>query len=288
MGLLRLAGVAVAIGATAAGVISFTHDTTPASMSLGPSAPIAQSATVVGACDVTGVDVSYDTTYSTERHGYFVDKIDVSEISSPSCDTAMLTVGLKDEDGDSLGSVTGPVIGASTTLDIETDPDAALVYDVDVVLDGGYTPWPTACNGLTFQNIQVGTLSDDELAGVNPRSDLLYGLAGADRLESLQGDDCLDGGDGSDTIVSGNGNSVLFAGAGNDSMTAGNGNNKIFPGSGTNTIVVGSGKNVIDASQGDNTITMGSTGKTKVNGADAEDKCFVVSGGKPPKPAVCA
>ena len=76
--------------------------------------------------------------------------------------------------------------------------------------------------GDIFQGIEsvVGSDFDDKLTG-DANTNYLYGQAGADTINTADGDDWAYGGDGKDSIKTGNGNDQLYGGAGTDVLDGG-------------------------------------------------------------------
>lgn len=269
--------VPIGLGAVAlAGFVASTSPVDPGDPNLDSLERIVQQAPAQAICDVDGVDVSYHTAYRSDPdHGYDVVDVVVSDVTWPSCSPARLNVALtligatasaqiaKLADASGAVVLNGPAstaTEATVTVPVRIPPsadlaDAADAMSVAIQLEGGTTPIPNECNGMRFAKIQVGTLGDDTLTGSNPAGDLIYGLQGADKITSLQGDDCVntqaeDSGD--DTVRLGNGVNVVTTGDGDDTIAVGNGSkNKISSGGGDDRITVGNGKsNVIHGGAG--------------------------------------
>jgi hypothetical protein len=266
---LGIGGVAVA--SFVAGISPNTAD----APTLDSIERVVQGAPAQAICDVDGVDVSYHTAYrSAPDHGYDVVDVVIEDVNWPSCSPARLRVALDLDGANASGDIAklsdasssyvlnGTATEATVTLPVRIPPaddlaDAADAMSVAVELEGGTTPIPTACAGMKFNRIQVGTLGNDSLTGTNPSGDLIYGLEGADTITSLQGDDCVDtdaDDTAGDTVTLGNGANVVSTGAGADTIKVGNGSkNKISAGAGNDSITVGNGKgNVIDGGLGIN------------------------------------
>lgn len=253
---IGLAGVLAGVGALV------TSSGSPAAPDLSTVRPVVQSQSVDGACDVDGVGVNFSTEHRDAPSRYVVTDVGLTGVS-PTCEGAWITVALTGPtSNDTLGSTTVPYAGSSMTLATTYEPNAADITGTAVTLDGGKTPVPTECAGLDFRTIQVGTLEGERIEGTNPGGDLIYGLDGDDEIVSLQGNDCLHGGAGADRITAGNGDNVVISGGGGGTITVGNGRNVIYLGTGADVVY------------------MGNAGKTRIQGAEPDDLCYVVSGKK--------
>lgn len=228
----------------------------------------AQSTSGVGSCDVTGVGVGYTTAWAaTLAPGRFVvSAATVDAIQQPSCQGATLTVRLRHTDAATQQSsdvaVAHAVVGSSPvqTLAFATPPDAAVVNDVHVELDGGYTPVPPECEALKLTNIVLGTTGDDTIDD-SKGGNLIYTLTGVDSVTTGGRGDCIVGGPGnkrimgaagSDVVLLGDGVNVVDGGAGADVLKVGNGNGNVLNGgNGEDELYVGTGTgNVLDGGAG--------------------------------------
>ena len=106
-------------------------------------------------------------------------------------------------------------------------------------------PTPPECEGMTFDEVLVGTPGDDVIVAGNGGA-LVFGLGGNDTLSGGNGKDCLVGGDGNDTLFGGNGKDVLLGGEGNDTLHGG----------------------------GDADVIEGGNGKDLIDGGDGIDACY--------------
>jgi Ca2+-binding RTX toxin-like protein len=262
-----------------AGLIALLTMATPTPGSLPPddlrgtpAVAGGQPQTVQGICDVDGIAVAYRSAYrSSPPLGYDVTDGVISGIAWPSCSGATLSVVVGDGSTTDRARgqltlsasnviVAGPSAVATVPLRLTaapaSPPDARWITTVGVTLDGGTTPVPPECAGMTFYSTFIGTNGDDVINGSSAKSDLIYSLEGADRIDGQQGADCvITGADAQgDTVVVGNSDNVVRTGAGPDVITAGNGVQRITSGSGNDTITVGTGKgSYLDAGPGTDT-----------------------------------
>jgi Ca2+-binding RTX toxin-like protein len=77
-------------------------------------------------------------------------------------------------------------------------------------------------------------------------NDIIYGGAGTDRLYGEKGDDIINAGAGGNLLDGGPGNDVLAGGAGNDLMVGGSGNDQLLSGLGSTIMEGGTGSNSFD------------------------------------------
>jgi signal peptidase I len=106
-------------------------------------------------------------------------------------------------------------------------------------------PTPSECEGMTFDEIIVGTSGDDTIKAGDGAA-LVFGLGGNDTIQGGNGKDCLDGGDGNDTLAGGNGKDVLLGGEGDDTIYG----------------------------DGDGDVIQGGNGKDLLNGGAGTDACY--------------
>ena len=212
----RLAGLALAGGLAAAIVAAGP----PPPTELEPVA--AKQPVGEGACDATGVTVSYRVAYDATTPGYRTTHVTVGDIDSH-CDDAVLHLVLQGDGPDPLGELSydlGP--DDTPTATVEMSVIAADLVGVHVDLVGGELPIPPECNGLTLDQVVWLTLGGDDHPAVN-HGTALFGLSGNDVLRGGNNGDCVDAGSGDDAVTGGNGNDVLIGGPGADRLDGGNG-----------------------------------------------------------------
>jgi Ca2+-binding RTX toxin-like protein len=131
----------------------------------------------------------------------------------------------------------------------------------------------------------IGTESNDLLAGIAGRDNIIFGLDGNDTINTLfSGNDRIDGGDGDDSIISGAGDDIIEGGSGNDFINSGSGNNRVNGGEGNDFIISEEGANEIRGGDGDDRIG-GGAGPSRLFGDDGNDNVFgsfaddILSGG---------
>jgi len=148
-----------------------------------------------------------------------------------------------------------PLVVQYTDVDYTVGPDEItflgpnpfeLVFDpVDEPID------PRFPQDLFFPSPQtgrliIGTEGPDDLTGITPFGDTIWGLGGDDTLAGLGGGDTIEGGTGNDTLVGGGndtlvggGNDTVFGEAGNDVIIGGTGegDDVLNGGPGTDTVV---------------------------------------------------
>jgi Ca2+-binding RTX toxin-like protein len=93
-------------------------------------------------------------------------------------------------------------------------------------------------SGVAYAAVIKGTPGDDESLDGTPRSDTIYGYAGADGLRGYGAGDTLDGGRGGDLIRGMAGGDLLLAGGGRDTIFGQRGADRANGGSGSDTIRV--------------------------------------------------
>lgn len=138
---------------------------------------------------------------------------------------------------------------------VDTLNMSTVITDQNINLVTGDTNFPSEV--LTgFENIILGS-----------GNDTVTGTAGANLIDTGNGDDTIAAGDGNDTILAGAGNDTIDAGGGDDIIEAGAGNDviistnlsgadRIFAGSGNDTIT-SSGEATVFAEAGDDTVFAG-------------------------------
>ena len=142
-----------------------------------------------------------------------------------------------------------PLVVQYTDVDYTVGPDEItflgpnpfeLVFDpVDEPID------PRFPQDLFFPSPQtgrliIGTEGPDDLTGITPFGDTIWGLGGDDTLAGLGGGDTIEGGTGNDTLVGG-GNDILDGGTGNDTVFGEAGNDVIIGGTGEGDDVLNGG-----------------------------------------------
>ena len=98
-----------------------------------------------------------------------------------------------------------------------------------------------------------GTNENDAINGAATR-DVIYALAGDDRVRANDGADVVFGGAGIDNISGGPRNDVLYGNIGNDIMTGGSGNDDLNGGGGNDTLTGNVGMDDLYGAAGDDTI----------------------------------
>lgn len=111
-------------------------------------------------------------------------------------------------------------------------------------------------DGLNGNDELYGETGNDELFGFNG-NDELDGGSGSDTLFGEDGNDFLSGGNGIDTLLGGDGNDFLLGGDGFDYLFGSFGNDVIYGNRGSDSIEGGSGFDQIVGGAGDDTITGG-------------------------------
>jgi hypothetical protein len=188
--------------------------------------------------------------------------------------TLNLLVG-GDTDGDGKLDIEDNCPAIANADQADTDGDA-----IGDACDASPHDAPTACAGMTFDSVLVGTSGNDNLNGGNGR-DLIFALGGNDRVEGGNGDDCIVGGPGDDTLLGNNGNDRILGGTGNDSLHGGNGNDQLEGGEGNDTLkgdngndqaMAGSGDDSLEGGNGNDTLA-GGDGNDTAAGANGNDAC---------------
>lgn len=188
---------------------------------------------VDASCDLDGVTVSYDASYSASSPaGYKVVTATVGDIAA-TCGGAEVTVALL-AGTRSLASGTVPrATTSSVPVTFSSPPPARDVTSVSVTIAGGTTPIPDDCRSLTFDTFRSLTPAHDTLTA-SKGHDLVYGLDGNDTLRGDNKDDCLVGQDGDDQLFGDNNDDVLIGGPGDDFLDGGNGRDVCIGGPGEN------------------------------------------------------
>lgn len=186
----------------------------------------------------------------------------------------------------------------------DTLADGAEVVDAfDYIIDDGNGGRATATLSVTVTGIndtvvmtlpptQVAYEGDDadEAITTGDGDNSIFGMGGADVIQSGLGDDSLAGGAGNDSIMGGAGNNYLFGGSmdgsasegGNDTLIGGGGADHIYgnsvSGAGNDTdgedlIETGDGVNYATGAAGDDTIT-GGGGRDRIQGGADNDSLF--------------
>ena len=135
----------------------------------------------------------------------------------------------------------------------------------------------------------LGNSAGTTINGTNSNTaDTLYGGAGNDTINGLNGADILYGGTGNDILDGGSQNDTLYGGSGNDTLRGGSGNDILIGGYGADAITGGTGNDTISylslLDTGD-TITDFVTGSDKIdlsaidaNGTLAGNQAFAWGG----------
>ena len=190
-----------------------------------------------GSCQVDTAHAGYTAAFDSSLETYAVTEATISNLS-PSCQGATLTVTLDDgsADGTSAKVISGSVGEATVAF---TEPAAARdVVAINVVLEGGTTPVPEACQSMTFDHVKIGDTSDNVLEG-SPLRDLMYGIGGNNTIFGGPQNDCLVGGPGQDTLRGEAGNDVLIANGGDWNVLEGGPGHDVLIASGPNDILDG-------------------------------------------------
>lgn len=111
------------------------------------------------------------------------------------------------------------------------------------------------------------TIFDYDWGGLSTK-DIVHSLAGADQVQTGNGDDEVHGGDGADNLDGGADNDVIYGDDGNDYIQGGSGNDVLYGGAGNDTIQGQGGTNVIEGGAG-NDLLYGYSGSTTVTYANA-------------------
>ena len=100
----------------------------------------------------------------------------------------------------------------------------------------------------------MGTAGSDYLFLSGSTSDVVYGLAGDDTIQSNAGHDLVHGGEGNDSLIEWSGNDTLYGDEGNDTINGGSGNDFHYGGAGDDLIIAGTGDDFYNGGSGDDTI----------------------------------
>lgn len=130
---------------------------------------------------------------------------------------------------------------------------------------------PSECDGMTIDNVVLGTSGSDNLVGTSGR-DLILAKGGSDNVDGLGGNDCIVGGDGADNLIGGNGDDVLLGQGGADNLLGGAGGDKLYGGASSDSLK-GEGGNDILEGQGGSDAANGGAGATDACNAEAETQC---------------
>ena len=231
--------LAIAAMTVAAAAWLVQPDAQPQQLELGK-----QTVTGTGICDVTGVDVGYETAWqpSPAPGQHVVTTATVDAIQQPSCEGATLKVVLRQGATD-LGSSIA-TIGTATTQTVTFSPGtpAAPVDSVFVELAGGYTPVPPECKQIKLDSIILGTTGNDTVVDTKG-ANLVYLLTGTDTVHANGKADCIVNNDGGDHITGSNGNDVVLLTGDGNVVNAGNGEDTIYVGNGNGNVVDGGNGN---------------------------------------------
>lgn len=107
----------------------------------------------------------------------------------------------------------------------------------------------TNCNDKIKGNNKdeiIYTLAGTDRVFAKGGNDIIYGGPGTDRLYGEKGDDIITAGAGGNLLDGGDGNDVLAGGAGNDLMVGGSGNDQLLAGVGSTIMEGGTGSNSFD------------------------------------------
>ena len=107
----------------------------------------------------------------------------------------------------------------------------------------------TNCNDKIKGNNKdeiIYTLAGTDRVFAKGGNDIIYGGAGTDRLYGEKGDDIINAGAGGNLLDGGPGNDVLAGGAGNDLLVGGSGNDQLLNGLGSTVMEGGTGSNSFD------------------------------------------
>ena len=168
--------------------------------------------------------------------------------------------------------VSARYVGCETIMAAEppVDPDRGIWADVETDAGGQIT----------------GTPKSDRLFG-RAGADTLIGLAGNDELWGNHlptgtdvGTDVLDGGEGDDIVFGGRDRNLILGGPGNDQLENGIRTNAIYGGPGDDTVILrgdGRGPNLVDAGDGDDSIRASSRGAATIDCGPGRDTLEVGS-----------
>lgn len=116
----------------------------------------------------------------------------------------------------------------------------------------------------------LATDGDDRLRSRRVTGDVIFGLAGDDRLSGGTGPDCLDGGVGDDDLDGGAGKDLVRGDSGRDLVEGGAQNDEVLGGGGSDTVIGGAGTDRVDGADGDD-IVQGNAGNDLLRGGLGSD-----------------
>jgi Ca2+-binding RTX toxin-like protein len=186
----------------------------------------------------------------------------------------------------------GGGVGISDGTNYITDADTlkdflwgqADAANIDVTEAKNGTISFTDSNGVHFVVADEGTGALKGGAGAS--TDVIFGSADDNTINSGGGEDVVYGLDGNDKINGGAGNDALFGGVGNDKIDGGADNDLIFGGDGNDNLKGGTGNDEIHGEAGADTIDggagidtlYGETGRDTIKGGAGDDQIFGGSG----------
>ena len=98
-----------------------------------------------------------------------------------------------------------------------------------------------------------GSVNNDELTG-SADADIIYALAGDDRVDSGLANDIIYGDIGNDTLLGNGGDDYLFGNEGDDYLDGGDGNDIVIGGAGNDTLSGGLGKDYLLGNEGNDSL----------------------------------
>lgn len=169
--------------------------------------------------------------------------------------TTMNMIGIIAPDGSMSGTWSDNLGGGTRTGDWSTSAGNAFLLI------------PFECQGMTFDNVIIGTNGANTLNGTAGR-DLIVGKGGNDKINGLGGNDCLAGNSGADTINGSSGNDRMLGGDQADVMNGDSGDDRLYGGNQNDVMSGGSGNDILDGQAGANNNLNGNSGTdTCTNGA---------------------
>lgn len=119
--------------------------------------------------------------------------------------------------------------------------------------------------------VLVGTPNDDALTGEASMPNVIFGLAGQDKLTGGMQDDLMCGGTGDNQLIGMDGADTLIGGPTQDRLEGGNGDDTLVGGDGDDLLLGNSGSDKIDG-QGGNDMLSGGDGDDSLRGGSGADR----------------